>query len=111
MWSSSKPTRPSSRSAIPFSQSAAIVTVSQPSTSVGGALGVAEVGEEEANARPADAGAVGAGEAGQVADVGQVGDQHPVQLFLGQQRLEAVAAAAHQEPAPSSPASSSSASR
>ena len=77
----------------------------------GGALGVAEVGEEEADAGPADAGAVGAGEAGQVADVGQVGDQHPVELALGQQRLEAVAAAAHQAPAPSSRASSSSASR
>ena len=34
----------------------------------------------------ADAGAVGAGEAGQVADVDQVGDEHPVELALGHER-------------------------
>ena len=76
----------------------------------GGALGVAEVGEEESHPGAADAGAVGAGEAGQVADVGQVGDQHPVELALRQRGLEPVAAAPHQ-PTPSSWASSSSASR
>ena len=60
-----------------------------------GPLGVAEVGEEEARLGPADAGAVGAGEAGQVADVGQLGDQLEVELALGQARGEAVAAAPH----------------
>ena len=44
----------------------------------------------------ADAGAVGPAEPGQVADVDQVGDQHPVELALGDQLREALAAAAHQ---------------
>jgi hypothetical protein len=66
-----------------------------------GPLGVAEVGEEETHAWTADAGAVGAGEAGQVADVDQVQDQHPVELALAQLLLEPVATAAHQEEAPS----------
>ena len=78
----------------------------------GGALGVAEVGEEEANVLAADAGAVGAAEPGQVADVDEVADQHPVQPALGEQAGEAVAPAAHQSPpAPSSRESSASASR
>src|SRR3954447_13491821 len=75
-----------------------------------GALGVAEVGEEEAHAGPADAGSIGPGEPRQVAHVGQVGDQHAVELALTQQDLEALAAPAHQLATPSSPASSSSAS-
>ena len=59
-----------------------------------GALGVAEVGEEDAGVGAADTGAVGAAEAGQVADVDQVGDQQAVELALGHQGGEAVAAAA-----------------
>jgi hypothetical protein len=77
----------------------------------GGALGVAEVGEEDAGVGAADTGPVGAGEAGQVTDVGEVGDQRPVELALGEERLQPVAAAAHQPFAPSSRAIASSASR
>ena len=77
-----------------------------------GALGVAEVGEEDAQLGTADAGAVGAAEAGQVADVDEVGDEQGVELALGDEGGEAIGAARHQPgPAPSSRASSSSASR
>ncbi len=89
IWSSSKPTLPSRRSAMPASQSPLDGDRLPALDLGGGALGVAEVGEEEAHAGPADAGAVGAGEAGQVADVDQVGDQHPVELALGQERPRA----------------------
>ena len=58
-----------------------------------GPLGVAEVGQEEARLGAADAGAVGSGEAGQVADVDQVGDQHQVELALA-------SAAARRSPRP-----------
>ena len=50
-----------------------------------GALGVAEVGEEEPLVAADQAGAVGAGEAGQVADVVEVGDEQLVELALGDQ--------------------------
>ncbi len=73
-------------------------------------LGVAEVGEEEPDARPTYASPIRAGEAGQVADVGEVGDQQPVEVALEQQRLEPVAAAAHQASTPSSAAIRASAS-
>jgi hypothetical protein len=77
-----------------------------------GALGVAEVGEEDADALAADTGPVGATEAGQVADVDEVGDEEAVELARGRQGLEPVAASPHQAgSAPSLAASSSSASR
>src|SRR5881394_413174 len=63
----------------------------------GGALGVAEVGEEEAGVGTADTGAVGAGETGQVRDVDQLGDQHQVELTLDQRGREPVAAGLHCE--------------
>ncbi len=96
IWSSSKPTLPSRCSAMRAEPVAGDGDRLPALDLGGGALGVAEVGEEEAHAGAADTGAVGAGEAGQVLDVGQVGDQQPVQLALGEQGLEAVAAAAHQ---------------
>ncbi len=77
----------------------------------GGALGVAEVGEEDPHAGAADRRSVGAGEAGQVTDVDQVGDQHLVELAVAEGGLEAIAAAAHQAATPSSWASTPSASR
>ena len=77
-----------------------------------GPLGVAEVGEEEARLGAADAGAVGAREPGQVADVDQLGDQHQVELALGERGREAIATAAHQAvETPRWPASVASASR
>src|SRR5262249_39986730 len=77
-----------------------------------GPLGVAEVGEEDAGALAADAGAVGAAEAGQVADVDAVGDEQAVELLLGHEGRQPVAASAHGEGlAPSSSARRSSASR
>ena len=79
-----------------------------------GPLGVAEVGEEDARLGAADAGPVGAAEAGQVADVDQVGDEQAVELALGHERGETVAASLRikRRHAPSSrAASSSSASR
>ena len=57
-----------------------------------GPLGVAEVGEEEAGLGAADADPVGAGEPGQVADVDEVGDEGEVELALGDEVGEAVAA-------------------
>jgi hypothetical protein len=48
----------------------------------GGALGVAEVGQEDADAGAADRRPVGASETGQVTDVGQVGDEEAVEPAL-----------------------------
>src|SRR6476620_3944152 len=76
----------------------------------GSALGVAEIGQAQAQPLTANTSSIRAGEPGQVADVGQLGDEEAVEPGLGQQRLAAVAAGLHQ-PAPSSRASSSSASR
>jgi hypothetical protein len=70
---------------------------------------VAEVREEDAQAGADHADAVGAGVAGQVADVPQVGHEQGVELLLGKQRLEPVRAA--HEPPPSSALRISSASR
>jgi hypothetical protein len=77
----------------------------------GGALGVAEVGEEDPHAGSADRRPVGAGEPRQITDVGEVGDQHAVELTLAEHRLEAIAAPPHQAATPSSRASTPSASR
>jgi hypothetical protein len=73
-----------------------------------GALGVAKVGEEHARVRAAEAGAVRATEAGQVADVDELGDQEHVELTPGDQLGEAIPAVVH---TPSSAAIVSSASR
>ncbi len=58
-----------------------------------GALGVAEVGEEDQLFRADQASTVGAGEAGQIADIHQVRDEELVELALGDQRGEALASA------------------
>jgi hypothetical protein len=68
---------------MPPSQSSRIVTVSQPVDLGRGALGVAEVGEKEAGVAPQTQAPLVPREAGQVADVGQVGDQTQVELALG----------------------------
>ncbi len=78
----------------------------------GGALGVSEIGEEEAQVLATDAGAVGAAKSRQVANVGEVGDQDLVESRLGEQTDEALAPLAHHSPpTPSSRDSSASASR
>ena len=59
----------------------------------GGLLDVAEVGEEAAHVRPDDRQAVGAGEAGQVAHVDEVGDEQQVELALASRGGDAVRAA------------------
>ena len=56
-------------------------------------LDVAEVGHEAARVRPDDRQAAAAGEAGEVADVDQVGDEQQVELALGEPRGDAVGAA------------------
>ena len=56
----------------------------------GGALGVAEVGEEDPLLATDQAGPVGPRETGQVADVRQVGDEELVELALRDQLDEAV---------------------
>ncbi len=62
----------------------------------GGLLDVAEVGQEEALVGADQGGAVGPAEAGQPADVDEVGDQQRGQLTLAQPVDDAVAArAAH----------------
>ena len=88
---SSKPTLPDIRAAIcgTSSRSASGRSHSSP-TSALGALGVAEVGEEDPLVAADQAGAVGPREAGQVADVRQVGDEELVELALGDQLDEAV---------------------
>ena len=96
MWSSSKPILPLRRLGDP-AQPVVGDGDHVPALDLGlGALGVAEVGEEDALLGAADAGAVGAAEAGQVADVDQVGDEQAVELALGDERREAIAAARHQ---------------
>ena len=88
---SSKPTLPDIRAAIcgTSSRSASGRSHSSP-TSVRGALGVAEVGEEDPLLATDQAGAVGPRETGQVADVRQVGDEELVELALRDQLGEAV---------------------
>jgi hypothetical protein len=63
-----------------------------------GLLGVAEVGQEQAPVARHDGGAVGAGEAGQPADVDQVGDQQRVQLAPLQDLGQPVGAALGHQP-------------
>ncbi len=67
-----------------------------------GALRVSEVGQEQSRLRAAHAGSVGAGEAGQVTDVDHLGDDHEVELALGDEPGEAVASLrAHGSPSSS----------